>query len=282
MCLKQLFVVIFLTYSISSFGEKIPSTADGNLIQLEVTQAPLEQVLKIIEDQSNPRIHIHSALEGDRLINANCVGMPLIVLKCALGKDTNLVYQYEHQTATDHLPPHLAQIWILNKNSKRANLQEDSPEDQLPLCNEEKNTNSHPSYQLSSEGTLNLSSNEINRLAELSQSSDPNQRKAALARLALTHQGDESVREVMEAALQDSSSEVRAQAIFGLTRTHNPNINHILSTALNDEDMNVRLMAIGHTENTDLLQIALEDSDPNVQNFAKMRLEQISNGMYEK
>ncbi|CAB1275098.1 HEAT repeat domain-containing protein [Candidatus Nitrosacidococcus tergens] len=267
----------------SSFGEEVPSPVGGNIIHLEVTQAPLEQVLKIIEEQSNPRVYIHSALESDQLISANCTGMPLIVLKCTLGKDINLVYQYDPQEAT-HLPSHLtqiSQIWILS-NSKGVKLPEDSHENQLPLCNKEENTSKSSLTQLSSEGTLNLSLDEINHLADLTYSSDPSQRKSALARLALTDQASEPIREVMKTALQDSNPEVRAQAIFGLAKNRSPDLDSILSTALNDENMNVRLMAVSHTENTYLLQTALEDTSVAVQNFAKMKLEQISNNAYGK
>jgi hypothetical protein len=250
---------------------------NNNSLHLEVEQAPLEQIFKIIESQTSIKLHISSMPE--KLVTATCAGTTLEVLKCVLGRDVNLIYQYSDESSASNLMPQLAEVWVLSPgSSKQHQLSKDNRNQSI--CGTTANLNiahQERQQQISAGGKITLSANEIENLFKLSQSTNPMQRKEALSRLALVDQADDDIREIMEDALQDQSSSVRAQAVFGLARRNSPNIDSVLSEALHDSNVSVRLMAVSNAgENVYLLQSALNDTDSVVRNLASMKLDQIS------
>jgi HEAT repeat protein len=118
---------------------------------------------------------------------------------------------------------------------------------------------------------------ETEKLFELARSTNPMQREEALSRLALMDQADDNgIREILEDALQDQNSSVRAQAVSGLARRNSPEIDSVLREALHDSDVGVRLMAVSNAgENIYLLESALNDTDRIVRDLASMKLDQI-------
>jgi hypothetical protein len=276
---------ILFIYSIACFGENLHGSKEkieaipvnNSNLHLEVEQAPLEQIFKIIESQTSIKLHISSMPE--KLVTATCAGTTLEVLKCVLGRDVNLIYQYSDESSASNLMPQLAEVWVLSPgSSKQHQLSKDNRNQSI--CGTTANLNiahQERQQQISAGGKITLSANEIENLFKLSQSTNPMQRKEALSRLALVDQADDDIREIMEDALQDQSSSVRAQAVFGLARRNSPNIDSVLSEALHDSNVSVRLMAVSNAgENVYLLQSALNDTDSVVRNLASMKLDQIS------
>jgi hypothetical protein len=246
-------------------------------LHLEVEQAPLEQIFKIIESQTSVRLHLSSMPQ--KLVTATCAGTTLEVLKCVLGEDVNMIYQYSDKSSTGNSMPKLAEVWVLNPGSPSHSQLEDTHN--KAICGATENLDKaiqDGQQQMSADGKIVLSSNEIEKLFKLARSTDPMQRKAALSRLALVDQADdESIREIMEDALQDQSSSVRAQAVFGLARRNSPEIDSVLREALDDSDVGVRLMAVSNAgENVYLLESALNDTNRIVRDLASMKLDQIS------
>ncbi|BAW80168.1 hypothetical conserved protein [Candidatus Nitrosoglobus terrae] len=271
---------IFLIYSMVCFGEisnnsekqgNAAPANNGNL-HLEVKEAPIDQVFKIIESQAGIQLHVSSVPQ--KLVTATCTGTALEVLKCALGNDVNLIYQYS-DNATDNSLPQLATVWVLGASSSNPQQLSKDSSHASSVCSPMDQNEQRKTPPL---GKLALSAKEIEGLFKLSQSDKPADRKEALSRLALVDQADDGdIREIMKGALQDQSVRVREQAISGLARRNSPDIESVLNTALQDRDSNVRLMAVSNAgENVYVLQSALNDRNSDVRALARMKLNQIS------
>lgn len=254
-----------------------PPKSQKRGLHLEVKQVPLEQIFKIIENQTGVQLHVSSMPQ--KLVSATCAGTTLEVLKCVLGRDVNLIYQYADKSPANKGSAQLAEVWVLNSGLSS---QHQPPRDthHQAICSGTENINKTDEPQLSAEGRIILSSDEIKQLSKLAQSTNPRQRQEALSRLALADQTDDddgSIREIMEEALQDQDPNVRAQAISGLARRNSSEAAPILTDALHDSDVGVRLMAVSNAgENVYLLELALNDSSQIVRNLAKIKLDQIS------
>src|SRR5690625_1491590 len=92
---------LLFVYSIACVGgtlhkleKKIasPPKSQKSSLHLEVKQAPLDQIFKIIKNQTGVQLHVSSMPQ--KLVSATCAGTTLEVLKCVLGRDVNLIYQY--------------------------------------------------------------------------------------------------------------------------------------------------------------------------------------------
>ncbi|WP_232420215.1 HEAT repeat domain-containing protein [Nitrosococcus watsonii] len=246
------------------------------VLHLEVKEAPLAQIFKIIEDQAGVQLHIPSL--SQRRVTATCEGTALEVLKCILGKEVNLVYRYEDKPSANDSKPLLREVWVLNSTPSEPHPLNRNPDQavceamehfpdgqQLPLEEEQK-------------AFFHLEPEEMEKLVLLSRSPDPKRRKEAVSRLALVaeDEDDGGVRSVLTEALQDPSPGVRAQAIFGLTRRDDAERDSVLRGALHDSEVGVRLMAVSNAgENRAILEMALHDEDRVVRDLARMKLGKI-------
>ncbi|EDZ67107.1 hypothetical protein NOC27_434 [Nitrosococcus oceani AFC27] len=253
--------------------------ANNGALHLEVKQAPLAQIFKIIEDQSGVQLHISSL--SQRRVTATCAGTALEVLKCILGKEANLVYRYEDKPSDKNSKPLLREVWVLNSASGEPRSLRHNPDQAVCEATENFPDGQHGQQPLVGEeqqAFFHLEPEEMERLMDLSQSSDPKWRKEALSRLALVaeDEDDGGVRKVLTEALQDPSPAVRAQAIFGLTRRDDPERESVLREALHDSEVEVRLMAVSNAgEDRALLEMALHDEDRVVRDLARMKLGKI-------
>jgi hypothetical protein len=245
-------------------------------LHLEVEQVPLKQIFRIIESQTCVRLHV--SLMPERLVTATCAGATLEVLKCLLGKDVNLIYQYADKSSSNSTPL-LAEVWVLNSDSSGKHQLLRDTRNQV-ICGTTENPNKVGQQQAFADEQMALPSLkqvETEKLFELARSTNPMQREEALSRLALMDQADDNgIREILEDALQDQNSSVRAQAVSGLARRNSPEIDSVLREALHDSDVGVRLMAVSNAgENIYLLESALNDTDRIVRDLASMKLDQI-------
>ncbi|WP_036500251.1 HEAT repeat domain-containing protein [Nitrosococcus oceani] len=248
--------------------------ANNGALHLEVKQAPLAQIFKIIEDQSGVQLHISSL--SQRRVTATCAGTALEVLKCILGKEANLVYRYEDEPSDRNSKPLLREVWVLNSASSEPRSLRHNPDQAVCEATENFPNGQQPLVGEEQQAFFHLEPEEMERLMDLSQSSDPKRRKEALSRLALVaeDEDDGGVRKVLTEALQDPSPAVRAQAIFGLTRRDDPERGSVLREALHDSEVGVRLMAVSNAgEDMALLEMALYDEDRVVRDLARMKLE---------
>lgn len=276
-----LLAVLFSPHSWACAGEPLPGrekveTASMNKgdLHLEVKQAPLAQIFKIIEDQSGVQLHIPSL--SQRRVTATCAGTALEVLKCVLGKEANLVYRYEDKPSNSDSKPLLRDVWVLNSAPSEPHSLEHNPDQAVCEATENFPDGQQPPLGEGQKALFHLEPEEMEKLVALSQSPDPKRRKEALSRLALVaeDEDDGSVRSVLTDALQDPSPGVRAQAIFGLARRDDPERDSVLREALHDSEVGVRLMAVSNAgEDRALLEMALHDGDRVVRDLARMKLD---------
>ncbi|ADE15664.1 conserved hypothetical protein [Nitrosococcus halophilus Nc 4] len=261
-------------------SQKLESLSMNNGgLHLEVEQAPLEQIFKIIENETG--IRLHASPMPQKRVTATCAGATLEVLKCVLGKEASLIYRYGDKSSTSSPTPLLQEVWVLSSNPSGHRLPQET--EQQIICDTTKNLNNpiqHEQQSVSGEGQTALSSlkqNEMEKLVALAQSPNSGQREEALSRLALLDEADdESIRNILTEALGDRNPSVRAQAVSGLARRNDPERDDVLQEALHDSDVGVRLMAVSNAgENVALLETALHDTDKVVRDLASMKLEQI-------
>ncbi|QBQ54820.1 HEAT repeat domain-containing protein [Nitrosococcus wardiae] len=255
------------------------SRNDGGL-HLEVEQAPLEQIFRIIENETG--IRLHASPMPQKWVTATCAGATLEVLKCVLGKEANLIYRYADKLSTDNPTPRLQDVWVLSSNPSKHRLPRET--DHQIICGATEHSNNpiqHERQSVSEEEQIALSSlkqNEREKLSALARlSPNPTQREEALSRLALVDEADdESIRNILTEALGDRNPNVRAQAVSGLVRRNDPEKDDVLREALHDSDVGVRLMAVSNAgEDMALLEAALHDTDKIVRDLANMKLDQI-------
>lgn len=250
-----------------------PSSFEDRLLRIEAEQIPLAQALKALEDQANIRLHFSSPPQ--KTVSAQCAGNTIEVLKCLLGENANLMYRYPDKSsihADTHQP---TEIWVFDSAEPQAVLQTST----ASACEgAEKGKQLNSPNQDASTG-FHLSDGETKKLLALSQSQDPMRRKEALSRLAIEGKsGNIEVISALEAALMDTDSSVRAQAIAGLARRKEQGSESILRDALHDAAAEVRLMAVDSADqDVALFEEALADPDETVRALASMKLENIKN-----
>lgn len=268
---RLLFAVFFLVCASayaggpSADGGKIATAAmNKGGLHLEVEQAPLTQVLEIIENQTSVRLHVAPGFE--QLVTANCAGTTLEVLKCVLGKEANFIYRYADKASAKHPTSLLKEVWVLKPAPSGRRLPQHNDSDIICEAAEDL------------DAPVGSEQEEVEKLSALARSSNPAQREEALSRLALAGEdNDEDIRKVLAESLRDQNPKVRAQAVSGLARRDTPEKGEVLREALHDHDVEVRLMAVSNAgEDVALLKAALHDTDRVVRDLANMKLEQIS------
>ncbi len=121
------------------------------------------------------------------------------------------------------------------------------------------------------------------KLVNLMSSSKSEDRINALSQLADKGSIDAgAVQKILQAAIRDNDSNVRAQAVYAIARQNCGDVSLILEQAMQDSELSVRLMAIdslGTTDerSTNLLEQALNDEEEAIRELAAMKLESSSN-----
>ncbi len=120
------------------------------------------------------------------------------------------------------------------------------------------------------------------KLVNLMSSSKPEERINALSQLTGKSSIDAgAVQKILQAAIRDNDSNVRAQAVYAVARQNCGDASLILEQAMQDSELSVRLMAIdslGTDErSTHLLEQALNDAEEAIRELAAMKLESLSN-----
>lgn len=141
--------------------------------------------------------------------------------------------------------------------------------------------NSLESLQISCTPSENQESNrELSaKLMNLASSNNPLDRLSALSQLAGKASVDaNAVQKILQAALRDPDSNIRAQAVYALAQQNCADVPLILEQALQDSELSVRLMAVDslHADGTSLLEQALNDEEEAVRELAAMKLETLS------
>ncbi|WP_235557238.1 HEAT repeat domain-containing protein [Methyloglobulus morosus] len=244
-------------------AELVISTNKGSELQLEVRQIPMAEVLKAITAKT--QVPIHFSVLPDGLVTATCVGSTLKqVLECLLERRADLVVRYPHIPDKSESKGQLAEAWVLGSRQDGT------------ACSLTGNTLPEQSQQVSD---TTAKPNPSDTLLKMAKSNNAAGRAEAIgALLAAGTKDDPKIQEMLEDAVHDEDANVRAQALSTLTHWSNDteSISVALSEAIHDGSADVRLMAVdGITDDVDLLQQAVNDSDEVVRTTAITKLESL-------
>jgi hypothetical protein len=267
--LRHLLGVVFVglaSGAIAALAEQpladlIISANKGSELQLEVRQMPMAEVLKVITAKTQVPIHFSVLPEG--LVTATCVGSTLkLVLECLLERRADLVVRYPGNADKPEGKGQLAEAWVLGSQVSKTD------------CSLTGNTLPEQSRQLADPAAQ---PNPSDILLNRAQSKNAAGRAEAIgALLTVGTKDDPKIQDMLEQAIHDEDANVRAQAISTMTHLGNntESISAALSEAIHDDSVDVRLMAVDSiTDDVDLLQQAVNDSDEVVRTTAITKLE---------
>jgi len=245
------------------------SDSQGAELQLEVRQMPLSHVLEEIARKSNVPIHYSVLPEG--LVTATCAGSTLKqVLECLLDRKADLIVRYQRSPPNVVSQGQVAEAWILGSrldgSIARADCQAAGVAGKASLT-----------LQLN-ENDANAEPDQTDSLLKSAESKIPAERAEAIgALLSVGRKGDPAVKAALEQALTDKDDNVRAQAISTLAHREGSGAAAAIQEALHDKAVDVRMMAVdGITDDTALLQQAINDSDETVRSLARLKLEELT------
>lgn len=247
----------------------------GTELQLEVRQAPLQQVLDKIAGDTGLPIHYSVLPEG--MVTATCVGTTLKqVLECLLDRKADLIFRYPQassQGVSQQIQPE--EVWVLGTKFEQMPGSV-NPGACKPIVTQQQ---AIPLTAGAQADTGHSEPDQTDALVARAKSKNPADRADAISSLMTAGKaGDAAVRKVLEESLSDQDANVRAQAISSLAHREGDGATAELQEALHDSDASVRLMVVDNMgENAALLQQALTDSDATVRELAAMRLESLSN-----
>ena len=245
------------------------SDSQGAEFQMEVRQMPMSQVLEEIALKSKVPIHYSVLPEG--LVTATCAGSTLKqVLECLLDRKADLIVRYQRSPANVGSQGQVAEAWILGSRLDGSIARADCPaagaagKASLTL-------NMH-------ENDANAESDQTDSLLKSAESKIPAERAEAIgALLSGGRKGDPAVKAALEQALTDQDANVRAQAISSLAHREGSGATAAIQEAMHDKSTDVRMMAVdGITDDTALLQQAINDSDETVRSLARVKLEELT------
>jgi hypothetical protein len=224
-------------------------------LQLDVRQMRLPQVLDALADKTHIPIH-YSALSED-LFTANCVGATFKeALECLLGRKADLIIRYPSKPNQTTSKFQIAEVWVVGSKGSVAK--------------------DFPVIANTSRQDPNTEAGRKDQLLEMAQSQNPQERADAIGGLlGESHSGDLAVTTVLEQALTDEDASVRAQAISSYAHHENSDaVTQAIREAMNDSSVDVRMMAVDSiTNDAELLNQALNDSDETIRSLATMKLE---------
>lgn len=242
---------------------------EGAEFQLEVRQAPLVKVLEQIRSQTQVPIHYSVLPEG--LITATCVGKSLkLVLECLLNNKADLIVRYKdgrNNNAQQH--SNIAEAWILGSRL-------DAYPTNAAICN---GLNAEAQIALAEKRKQEASKEKaFEALLTKTQSQNAEERADAIgALLATQRKGDPKIKAVIDENLHHADPNVRAQALSTYAHLEGDEALPAIREALTDSSPDVRTMAVDSiTNDTALLQQAVNDSDESVRDYARMKLEELT------
>ena len=141
--------------------------------------------------------------------------------------------------------------------------------------------NSLASVQLSCAATDNQESDRdlSAKIINLASSHNPADRINALSQLAGKTSIDAgAAQKILQAAINDNDSNVRAQAVYAIAKQNCVDVPLILEQAMQDSELPVRLMAVDSSDEKSigLLEQALNDEEEAIRELAAMKLDNLS------
>lgn len=314
--LTLLLVILLGLAEVSAAGEHayemssaISTDVDGQL-KLEAHALPQAKLFSAISDYAG--VKIHTIALPDARITATCSARNIeTLISCAVGQ-ASLVFVYPEPVTSSGSRSLPNEVWILGHQADVANaaginksfrLSSNAGADEqenvsaaampphIPDLNQQAKTsvedfmltqNAHPDdwadvLPAASMENLAADSSTTPMLIELANSAETIDRVQALTRLGTEGaSNDPGLGTLLEVALNDVHSEVRAQAVHALVRRGHPRSSEIIEAALRDENPDVRLMAVENTGNDikarTLLRRAVEDADETVRALATIKL----------
>ena len=248
--------------------ELVTSKEKGSELQLEVRQMPMVKVLDAIVKKTNIPIHYSVLPEG--FVTATCVGTSLKpVLECLLDRKADIIIRYSQNKSSPSNHNQIAEAWILGSKLEAVPSSQvcATPVEKgsLSLINTDQETESKP--------------DQTGELVKIAKSGNANERAEAIgALLEIGRKGDPQIKGMLEEAVHDQDANVRAQAVSTLTHLDEfkDGTTEIIKEAMQDSSVDVRLMAVdGITDDIDLLQQAVNDSDETVRSLATLKLEEL-------
>jgi HEAT repeats len=272
---RHLLVLIFVglaSGALAAPAEKpladlVISTNKGSELQLEVRQVPMVEVLKVITAKTQVPIHYSVLPEG--LVTATCVGSTLKqVLECLLERRADLIVRYPRNADKSEGNGQLAEAWVLG-----------SRQDGTACSLTGKTGSTLPLGQSQQLADTTAKPNPSDTLLNMAQSTNVAGRAEAIGALLMAGTKDDpKIQDMLENAIHDEDANVRAQAVSTLTHWSNntESISAALSEAIHDDSADVRLMAVDSiTDDVNLLQQAVNDSDEVVRTMAATKLEEL-------
>lgn len=121
----------------------------------------------------------------------------------------------------------------------------------------------------------------VEKLVHLAASDNPEERVSALSQLARKRSIDAGiVQKILQAAILDKDSNVRAQAVYAIAQQGCEDLPLILGQAMHDSELSVRLMAVDSLGTDEksiaLLEQAVDDEEEAIRELAAMKLESLS------
>lgn len=232
------------------------------LIHLEARQAPLAQILKLIADKTGAQIH-YSVLP-DEPVTATCMGATSEeIMNCLVGKQIGLI-AHKTQRGTP------AEFWLLGSSveSCQANtIKNSSYPDKM-------DTEVKITAEQQAEIDVGNQNQTDSLLEKFKSSKDKAERAEALNNLiSVGKLDDPNIRNTLENALIDKDDSIRAQAVETLANLDKDNTTDFLNKAMQDKSPEVRMIALGKaTDQPDLLERALTDSDQAIRDYAQSLL----------
>jgi hypothetical protein len=250
-----------------SFIDLVETEHKGRDLQLEVRRMPFVEVFGIISSKTNIPIHYSVLPEG--LVTATCLGSNLKqILECLLDRKSDFIVRYHSTSGKVDINGQAAEVWILGSRI------ESTSSDKVDFtATAEKNAPTSKQNQQDAEP------DQTDYLLKMALSDNPADKADAIGALkALGLKGDPRVKAVLEQALSDKDSRVRAQAIWSYASREGSSADWAIQEALQDSNVDVRILAVDAiTDNIDLLKQAINDSDEFVRSSATLKLKELSN-----
>lgn len=117
------------------------------------------------------------------------------------------------------------------------------------------------------------------KILSLASSPNPADRISALSQLTgKTSVEASAAQKILQAAIRDADSDVRAQAVYAIAKQNCADVPLILEQAMQDSELSVRLMAVDSSDerSTHLLEQAINDEEEAIRELAAMKLETLS------
>ena len=245
----------------------------GSELQLEVRQMPFAQALDSIARQIHVPIHYSVLPEG--MVTATCVGTTLKqVLECLLDRKADLIVRYSRSPTLVDGNGQVAEAWILGSRL------DGYPANRADCAATAGQAGGASLLLKKKDQDTEAESDRTDDLLKMTQSKNATERADAIgALLAGGRKGDPEVKAALLEALTDKDANVRAQAISTLAHREGSGAAAAIQEALHDSAVDVRMMAVdGITDDTALLQQAINDSDETVRSLAAIKLEELTQG----